>query len=294
MDEARQIVTIKFDGQAHQVDVHTFTNVVLDYSSILQMAAKEIGVESPVSVSIAATGEGSLDVMLSVAAEQASGILSILNDNQGAIEAVGAVVAAATGLYKFKQRLVDKKKVTKTAEAEASVTVNADGESITVAKNVYNVYANCPNATDAIDNTFSTLDENPAVSGLQMSTDGKVAFRAERSEFSAIAASPNYEGETTRHVDKRDWVTVVKPFLAKSKTRKWEFVYQGSKITACVTDDIFLESIESIQFTVGMKMLVVLDIVQEYNTSYETWLNKKYTVVRVLDEEYPARTEPLF
>lgn len=294
MDAAQQIVTVKFDGQAHQVDVHTFTNVVLDYSSVLQMTAKEIGVGSPVNVAIAATGEGSLDVMLSVAAEQAGGILALLNDNQGAVEAVGAVVTASIGLYKFKQSLAGKQKAEKKSETPETVTVNADGEDITVAKNVYNVYMNCPNATDAIDNTFSTLDENPAVSGLQMSTNGDVSFRAERDEFSAIASSPNYEGDTTRHIEARDWLTVVKPFLAKSKTRKWEFIYQGSKITACVTDDGFLDSIEAVPFKVGMKMLVDLDIVQEYSVPYDTWLNKKYTVVRVVDEEYPTRDEPLF
>jgi hypothetical protein len=109
-------------------------------------------------------------------------------------------------------------------------------------------------------------------------------FRAEREEFSAIAMSPNYEDERTKHVLVDEaWVTVVKPYMGTSKTRKWEFIYEGGKITAPITDDDFMSAIDRIEFYVGMKMKVAMDIKQVYFDRYNTFLNKDYVILRVLD-----------
>ncbi|MEG0072757.1 MAG: hypothetical protein RR692_06185, partial [Raoultibacter sp.] len=57
-------VTIKFDGQSHQVDINTFTKVLLNYATVIQAAADEAGIDDPVSVCITATEPGSLDAVI--------------------------------------------------------------------------------------------------------------------------------------------------------------------------------------------------------------------------------------
>lgn len=290
---AETTVTIKFDGQAHRVDVHTFTKVLLDYATVIQAAADEAGINDPVNVCITATEPGSLDAVISVIAQQASGVLDFLSDNQAGLM---AAVSIAGGLYALKQKLSGKKKLEKVDEDKASgtVTLNAEGDIIMVDGPVFNLYKNHPETTEAIDSSFSTLEENPAITGVEMSFGGSTVFRADRSEFSGIATSPNYENENIRHNVVEAWLVVVKPFLAVSKTRKWEFIYGGEKITAPIVDEAFLGSLDRVPFMMGTKMHVELDVLQEYDEEIAAYLNKKFTVSRVIEVSAPPKTEPLF
>lgn len=286
---AEKTVTVKFDGQSHQVEINTFTQVLLDYSTVVQAAADEAGLIDPIRISITATEPGSLDAIITVMADAAAGALNFLEDYQNGL---GAAVTIAGGLYGLKRKLAGKDKVEVTETSDDFVTLAANGDIIIIEKPVYNLYRNHPEATNAIDSSFSALEENPAITGFEMSSEGQVVFRAERDEFSAIASSPNHENDNYEHSREDVWLTVVKPYLAFSKTRKWEFVYAGNKITAPIVDDDFFESLESYVFQVGTKMHVELDILKEYDDTYRVFMNKKYTVIRVIEVENQHKTEP--
>lgn len=291
MEEQR--VTIKFDGKSHQVDIATFTKVLLDYSAVVKAAARATGTQSGVNVSIVATEEGSLDAVISVAAQAAGGLLSLLRDNKDGIEA--AIIVAA-GVYELKQKLAGKTSVAKVDEdAEGkTVTVRADGENVTVDARAYKVYVNHPDASNAINSSFSVLEETPDVTGIQMSYRGGVVFRAERAEFSGIASSPNYEGPGTRHVREEEVLQVVKPCLVCSKSRKWEFLLRNMKISASISDEVFLNRLESQKFGLGTMMRVLLDVTQEYDAKRQEYACTKFTVVEVREVFDPPVTDPLF
>ena len=169
---AETTVTVKFDGQAHQVDINTFTQVILDYSKVLQAAADEAGVEEPVKIFITATEPGSLDVVMSVIAEAASGTLEFLANYQDGLE---AAVLIAGGLYGLKQKIAGKRKVEKVQESktEGTVTLSADGDMFVVNAEVFNLYKDRPETTEAIDNSFTVLEENPAIEGIEMNSSAK-------------------------------------------------------------------------------------------------------------------------
>ena len=177
MDE--QKVTIKFDGQYHRVDLTTFTNVLLDYSAVIRAAADQVGMQSPVKVCINATEPGSLDAIISVVVNNAGSLLDFLGDHETGL---GAAVVAAGGLYKLKQKIAGKNEVKKeyVDNSTNEVTLNVDGDLLVVNGDVYGLYENHPEATAAIDRSFSTLAENPDVSAIRMKADDEELFSAER------------------------------------------------------------------------------------------------------------------
>ena len=285
-------MTIKFDGQSHQVDLATFTQVLMGYSDVVRAAAKESGMSERLEISIMATEPGSLDVVMSVAAQAAGGILSFLRDNKDGIE---AAIIVAGGLYGFKQKLAGKTSVQKVDEKpeDGLAVVDIDGDMQDVDIRVYNTYINHPEATAAIDNSFSVLDERPEIEAMQISFGGDVMFRADHGEFSDIASSPNHEGPDIRHVECEAYLQVVKPCLVASKTRKWEFMYNGQRISAVITDDAFLASLDKQRFGMGTKMRVLMDITQEYVHLWRAYANKRYAIVKVHEVEDPLVTEPM-
>ncbi len=294
---AERSITVKFDGQAHQVDLGTFTHVLMNYSNVVRVAAQEAGIEESISVCISATEPGSLDVVLSVVSENAPGFLSFLNDNQGAAEALALAISTSVGLFKFKKWLADKKQVDLIEPSgEGEYKVEAGGDVTYVRNSVVNVYTNCPQATSAIDHAFLELDNNPAIEGFEMIDAGESVFRAERNEFAAIAASPNYEAEDIAHVEDEVSLVVVKPCLTPSRSRRWEFMYDGIKISATIADEAFLDGLHAYRFGVGTRMQVTLDITKEFDHRLGVYINKGYAIKKVhkvLEVELPE-TDPLF
>lgn len=291
MDE--QKVTIKFDGQYHRVDLTTFTNVLLDYSAVIRAAADQVGMQSPVKVCINATEPGSLDAIISVVVNNAGSLLDFLGDHETGL---GAAIVAAGGLYKLKQKIAGKNEVKKedVDNSTNEVTLNVDGDLLVVNGDVYGLYENHPEATAAIDHSFSTLAENPDVSAIRMKAGDEELFSAEREEFPGIASSPNYEGPEIRHRIVDAVLLVTKPYLAASKTRKWEFIYSGDKITACIHDESFLDSLDKYSFSVGTQMSVTLDITQELSEKFNAYLNKSFAVAEVKEVISSPKTERMF
>jgi hypothetical protein len=138
------------------------------------------------------------------------------------------------------------------------------------------------------------LDDNSSIEGLKISSGNAKIFYADKSEFASISSSPNYENASIKHSNTRANLIVSKPFLGGSKTRKWEFIVDGTRISANVVDDKFLSNLQQglESFRVGSTMDVLLDITKEYDDTYKTWMNKKYTVKTVYEMHNPETATP--
>ena len=286
-----KLVTVKFDGQSHQVDIDTFTSVLMAYASVIHEAAKHEGVLEPVGVYVRATEPGSLDVVISVLAEHGSTLLDYISQHEGGI---AASIILAGGLFDFMKKVAGKRKIESAKNnGDSTVTVIADGENVIVAENVFNFYRERPDASQSLAKAFEKLDENPMVTGLEVFSEETGTIRADRSEFSSLASAPCFEPESSRHIVQIAVLTVVKPCLVASKTRKWEFVYIGSKISAPIVDQDFLDNLKDYAFHMGTTMTVELGIYQEFDDECGTFLNKRFVIEKVLEVNEPPENMSL-
>lgn len=286
-----ETITVKFDGQDHQVDLDTFTSVLINYSTVVRAAADEMGVNGDTKVAICAIESGSLDVVVSILAEGLGGLIDFITNNK---EPLLAVLAVSAGLYELKQKLAGKGKVKGVdVGGDGNCVIQTEGGDVYAPQHVVNVYVNHPEATIAIDRSFSKLEEHPEISAFQLAKGDDVMFRAEQGEFPDIATSANFVNETVRHETVEAKLNVMKPFLGASKTRKWEFYFNGNKISASIEDDDFIENMNRHSFTVGTTMHAQLDIEQELLEEYGIWANRSYRVVKVLSVDTPSQEEPM-
>lgn len=286
-----ETITVKFDGQDHQVDLDTFTSVLINYSTVVRAAADEMGVNGDTKVAICAIESGSLDVVVSILAEGLGGLIDLITNNK---EPLLAVLAVSAGLYELKQKLAGKGKVKGVdVGGDGNCVIQTEGGDVYAPQHVVNVYVNHPEATIAIDRSFSKLEEHPEISAFQLAKGDDVMFRAEQGEFPDIATSANFVNETVRHETVEAKLNVMKPFLGASKTRKWEFYFNGNKISASIEDDDFIENMNRHSFMVGTTMHAQLDIEQELLEEYGIWANRSYRVVKVLSVDTPSQAEPM-
>lgn len=291
-ETAEHRVRIKFDGQLHQVDLGTYMGLLMAYSSVIDAAAEEVGLPSGLQVSVTANEPGSLDVVLSLAASAASGAFDFAKDNLVGIQ---SAIVVAGGLFELKRAIAGSNKVESVEDADdGKACVRTDTVTVYADRHVSHIFVNKPKVTQQLSDAFDALSETPSVTALQISSGDDVIFRAESSEFYGISASPNFDGEGSRHVERRGWLTVVKPLLIPSSKRKWEFLYAGRKITAPIADQDFLANLRSVTFKVGMCLDVVLDVLQKYDAEAAVYVDKSYSVRKVIRCEFGEEQETLF
>lgn len=291
---AGQRVSVKFGGQIDQVDIHTFTRVLLDYTEVAKAAGRIADPNITVDANITAVRPGCLVVDLSLVAQ---GLGGLFKNPETAMQTLAGAVTIATGFYEFKKFLGRHGRIKASApEGEDHKRVTArDGSTILVNNGVINLYMGSEEANKAVNSTFDSLDNDQRIESVEISGDGIKTFRAERPTFPDLASSPSYEGAETRHEMEQTELVVVKPVLAKTSKRKWEFIWRGVKMSANIADRDFLQNrLLEEGFYVGSIMEAELDITQRYDEDAHAFLNVGYEVTRVGAIRKPPKNRSLF
>lgn len=286
---AQRAVKLKFDGQPHQVDLNVYTQVLLDFATVVKASTKITDPNAQVGITVAAPERGSLIANLNLAVSQAPGMIQWAGDH---LDELADIVVVVGELYRF-HRFASGKKIDQPAEIAGNdnvVVKDNQGSSITITQNVYNTYVNQPNVPAALAHTFGTLDEDPAITGFAISdpSQEEPVFRADRSEFSGMAETPDIAVAETPGVEKvieEASLYVVKAVLERNYTRKWEFIWSGNKISANIRDEKFFDRLEAHQYAFGQGdvLKVRLEITRELDPALGTFVNRGYSIIEVLE-----------
>ncbi len=292
-------INIKFEGQTHQIDVNTLASSLVIFSETLKEINTELRTSKNVEVKIEALAPGSFEIHT---------IVSAISDNDllGAIATIGSVAGTIgliyTGVVKlrffFKRNLNKKIQEIKQNESKTTITT-INGDTYICDNVIYNIYKNSQNINDSISDQFRILEEDPAINGLTISTE-KESFSISKDDFSLLAQKVEVLGENKRKETKNsETVYIVKPVLEKSQTRRWEFIWNGNRISANIIDVDFLEKMEQgeYRFGSGDKMIVDLQINQLLSLTYNAWLNESYQIILIhehIPHERPSEKMALF
>jgi hypothetical protein len=168
-----------------------------------------------------------------------------------------------------------------TQEKEMTTVINAKGEKIQIDNRTYNIFTENQVIDAALGKTFDTLEGDESVQGFELYESGKKkVFDLDRTEFSLLSRPAVMPDEDTR-VKKEDAIlTMFKVVFEKGY--KWQFFYQGVKISAEVKDETFFARIDKGEkFSKGDTIIAELHITQVYDRSIETYVNKEYIVAEI-------------
>ena len=132
-------LTLRFDGQEHQVDVQTFAYSVLNFATVIKETNRKLE-GSTLDINIRAPQKGSLIVdLITVASSTTQTLLD--GQHMGYAADLVTTVGGLYGIHKF----INGRKDVKVTREDRSVKLNLDnGSSMTVAENVYNIYVQTP------------------------------------------------------------------------------------------------------------------------------------------------------
>ncbi len=282
----QEILTVRFDGQNHQIDVQTFAYSVLNFATVIKETNKKLD-SGKVDIHIKAPERGSVVVQLLTTVIQQEGTLL---PHQVAF--VGELVTAVGGLYKLHQ-FVSGRKTKKTERTDDSVRIELDdGSQLVVAEKVYNIYANTPAIPNGISQHFAALNEDPAVSKFEVSRpDKEKIIEVDREDYARLAIKQQFETENSRTTTESAHLYIYKVVFDRTD-RKWEFYYNGNRISASITDDEFYKSIDGGEaFAKGDQLRVDIQVNQIFDETVGAYINQSFQVVKVY--EHIKRSTPI-
>jgi len=271
-------VKICFEGQHHQMDLDTLILSLLHFSELVKSASEETMPGEKVQIKIDATEKGSFEVLLELFSEVPQGLLSYVTwDN---IEKLTWVMALVVGFLEIKRFLKGKKP--DNVQSNNGVTIITYGNStIHIPDKVYSFYKGNQKANEHVENLFDKLVERPEIEGLTIESENQyVSVKSE--EFAAMSQKNELVQEIEEIKIIRADVSVLK--VVFQRNRKWEFIYQGNKISAEIVDDEFWNKINvlGLRFGKGDILTVDLEITQIFDYDANAYLNKSYRVLKVL------------
>lgn len=144
---------------------------------------------------------------------------------------------------------------------------------------------------------METANEDPSVEGFTIKGDkGDTCAQFEREEFKDFI----YDGFDTEDdipdekvIDEATTLIIVG--LNFEPGSRWQFMYNGFKISMTVKDDALMQKInEGERFGKGDAIKVKLRRIQRYNKNYRTYENKSYKILEFYEHIIPPKPLDMF
>lgn len=271
---------IKFDGQLNQVDANTFINSLVNLSVLVQEINQEIDPDRTIDLKIVAMEPGSFIAGLNLHDVQTAISSLFRKDN---IDYAAGIVTILGGVFTLKKFLGKDQPKTVKVEDNGSIKIENKKGSVQYFDNrTYTIYSHNQAVSDAISNSFTTLEEDPSVTGLEiLDATEKEIFKVERDEFSDLSVKSE-----VINADKKAKIVTADLNLLKvvlERGRKWEFYYGGNRISATVEDEGFFDRIDRGEaFSKGDTLKVDLQINQVFDPSVNTFINHSFSVKKII------------
>ncbi|KGF32933.1 hypothetical protein [Hoylesella buccalis] len=278
---------LKFEGQTSSIDAGTLINVLMQYQSVAQEANRIYGGGAQeIKIQVNAIEKGSFIIDLEIVQNVIQQLFS-----KASVEYIVALTGIITFSYKAYKKLKgkpiktedDKKKI-------SSLSVNGD---MNVNINVYNNRA----TREAISKSIQAADDDASVEGFSVKDKEEnviVAFsRDEFKEYKYDDFDTEEDVPEERIVDSDATLIIVG--LNFEKGTRWQFMYDGFKISIIVKDDALMRKIdEGERFGKGDSIRVKLRKIQKYNKEYRAYENKSYKIIEFYEHIIPPQQTELF
>jgi hypothetical protein len=271
---------LHFGGRTQEVDALTFGNALVSLAEAIRAINHEVNPGYALEVSIEAVGPGSFRARLRTAKKSLRNLFS----GDSARDLVIALLAT----FLWEKAI--------SPDTPPTITVNIDGviiehgnDRIIVPREAFEQKAKVdrsPAVSRHVARSMEILENDPSVTSLGIARglrDPDPVIEFPREVFPVIrhnAAPPPEDGRRTQD---HDAVLAVHKAVFERSARKWEFVWNGFRISAPILDQTFFDRLQTRQISLrqGDAFQAVLRVYQVFDRMSGTWLNESYEVIAV-------------
>jgi hypothetical protein len=268
---------VHFGGLTNEIDALTFANALIGVTGAFREISRQISPELDVEVLVDGVGPGSFRAKLRTSAKSAGRLFAT-----GAVNVALGVLASVIydKIADHKQEIIVQGDV---------VIIQQGNDRIILPKAIWDEKQRLPNPGRVdrhVSKTFKAVEDDPAITDFgffRHLKDDQPLTLVPRGLFPVLAEPSGEDRDGRRSLDERASLTVVKAVFERGG-RKWEFVWNGLKISAPITDASFFDRLASRQIWLaqGDQMDAVLRIHQRFDDVSGVYINERYEIAEVL------------
>jgi len=278
--EFEEQFVIHFGGEFHRVNAYTFASSLIALSDAIRNTNYIVNPGYEVDIVVEALGPGSFRTKICTIQKGVSNLFTA----QDARAIVLGLITAIIYEHTF------------APEEETTININGDvyiieqeNQKIILpldAKSYYEEVRKSEVIKNNIGRAFNTLEKDESITEFGIThnlEDKSPTLLIERSQF-PLLSNDLIINEDYREIIERTHVQIVRAILERSK-RRWEFVWQGIKIPAPVTDNDFYNDFFAHRITIapGDSLEVDLKITQRRDPDTGIYTNTSYEIIKVVD-----------
>jgi hypothetical protein len=273
---------LHFGGRTHEVDALTFGNALVSIAEVVRAINQEVNPGFALEIAIDAVGPGSFRARLKTAKKTLKNLFS------GSVPRDIIIGILSTLLW---EKVISPDTPPQITISDDSVIIQHGNDRIIVPREAYDAKRKVeasPAVNRHIARAMEVMENDPSVESFGIATglrDPEPLLEFPRSTFPVIRqnAMPRPE-EGSRYEDKNVVVSVHKAVFERS-ARKWEFIWNGFKISAPILDQTFFDRLEARKVAIkqGDAFRAVLRIHQTYDKMSGNWINDRYEIMTVGD-----------
>ncbi|VXC99104.1 hypothetical protein [Sphingobacterium multivorum] len=280
MPKSNENFQIVLGGDGHEIDVNTLLVTLSHLNTIVAESNRVLsGGHRDVELKVVANREGSFIIDLTIAANSIGETLKMFF-NEKTVSYSSNLITTVGGIYALSKFLKGKKakEIEKTDGQTVNVT-NNNGELKVIKSEVVNVYLDSPKVIQAVSQTMKSLEADESVDSFNfVSKEEKVTI--DRNLFDELANDEKILVDDVNIKKMSNVVlTIVSPdFDFKSK---WQCYFAGEKKSFTVSSDALKNEVinNGLKFGVGDSINVDIEIKQEFDPKYNSYVNKGFTIV---------------
>lgn len=282
---------VQFGSDLNEIDANTFVSAIMGITAAINEINKEIQPDKKIDIKIKSLPPGSFVVLLTLVEGYIDALMQFLADND--TSTIAQIISTLAGILAIKKHLKGDKPADVNENNEVVNLQNSDGNTINVDKRTYNIYMKNPNIDSALTKTFDTIAKDDFVSDVDiLDSNENSLFTASMADFDSMALPYDIPSDEKRI--KTEEVELVIFKVVFQENFKWEFYYQGNRISAKLKDAEFHKTIDKGEsFSKGDILVVELQINQVFEKSVNIYINKSYQINKVFKHIPRGRQDSL-
>ena len=274
-----------------EIRADTLLSSLLGYVNLLNEVHKQLNIPKKLNIYVSNTEKGSFIVDLNLLLDTFDKIKSLFGnalpfDIKDIVEISAGLILLKAFLKKEKPKEVKK-------ENDRVVIINIDNEKFAINETVYRLAKEDEFIDEAIIDMTESIEEDENIEGFEIKDNVGHTVKIGREKLKyLIIPNPIFEEKTRTITRENVYLTVLK--LVFAENRKWEFIFEGNKISANIEDDNFIKNLDKYSFKRGTKLLCDLEILQVYSVRLDEFINREFNIKKVHKVVSPLESKRLF
>lgn len=279
----------KYEGDFNSLDALTVLHTQINFVSILTEIKHLQFPEIRLDIKIKGLEKGSLDVNHIIEVASVSGMFVL--DNYKYVQTIFKIFG---DLVKLKAFLKGEKAEKTKASDGVNISVHLNGNNIEVHPDAFRIYQNSPIITNAFNNTSKLLSTNKEIDYIEVSEQNthEQMLKIDKEEFDLLGEENPYlstllpSEQAIRKIGMLNIYT-----LSFDKKTNWEFVYEGQKFKAKISDEFAKRIDNGASFAKGDSLEAEFEIRQQFDQGVNAYVNKAFKIIRIINH-IPRSQQP--